>query len=134
MKIKHIYAEIVKPRHKLIARFGHARLVRWRDGKYQLIGGLPEDLAEAREWISLFLHEAVPACAAVVAASRKSAAISRSQVRTTRCNGQPNQMAALSRDAATGPEPTGPAWSRQIQPNPTKKILDSAPAPFRELT
>ena len=117
MKLKNIYAEITKPRHKLIARFGQARLVRWRDGKYELIGGRPEDVAEAREWISLFLHEAVPACAAIVAACRKSAAITRSQVRATRCNGQSNQMAALLRDAATGPEPTR---SSLVQANPTK--------------
>ena len=60
MKIKTIYGQIIKPRQKLIAAFGQARLVRCRDGKYELIGGLPEDLAQAREWISLFLHEAVP--------------------------------------------------------------------------
>jgi hypothetical protein len=87
MKIKTLYGQIIKPRHKLIAAFGHARLVRWRNGKYELIGGLPEDLAQAREWISLFLHEAVPSCAEIVAAFRKSAAISCSQVRTARCSG-----------------------------------------------
>jgi len=87
MKIKNIYGQIVKPRHKLIARFGQAKLVRWRDGRYELIGGLPEDLAEAREWISIFLHEAVPACADIVAAARKSAAINCSQVRAASCGG-----------------------------------------------
>ncbi len=41
-----------------IAQFGQARLVKWPDGRYELRGGTPDDHAEAREWVSLFLHEA----------------------------------------------------------------------------
>src|ERR1017187_4541040 len=45
-------------RHAL-ATFGTARLVKNPDGRHQLIGGTADDHAEAREWCSLFLHEAV---------------------------------------------------------------------------
>ncbi len=41
-----------------IAQFGQARLVKRADGRYELRGGTPDDHAEAREWASLFLHEA----------------------------------------------------------------------------
>lgn len=44
----------------LIARFGQACLVSRADGCVELRGGTRADLAEAREWISLFMHEAVP--------------------------------------------------------------------------
>ena len=45
---------------ELIASFGDARLVRQLDGKMELRGGTPEDRTAAKEWISLFMHEAVP--------------------------------------------------------------------------
>jgi len=44
-----------------IAIFGQAMLVRTRDFKYELRGGSAEDHTEAKEWISLFFHEAVVA-------------------------------------------------------------------------
>jgi len=47
------------PRHRLIARFGAARLVRKPNGRHELIGGTPADCAEAREWCSLFAPEVV---------------------------------------------------------------------------
>lgn len=43
----------------LIASFGQAKIMRRKDGWYELQGGRPEDRFEAREWASLFLHEAV---------------------------------------------------------------------------
>lgn len=43
----------------IIAIFGQAQLIRTRRGQYELIGGGREDQAEAREWISLFMHNAV---------------------------------------------------------------------------
>ncbi len=46
-------------RRKVIARFGMAELVRTPDCGYELHGGSDEDRAEAREWVSLFFHEAV---------------------------------------------------------------------------
>jgi hypothetical protein len=52
-----------------IATFGDARLVKQLNGKIELHGGSPENRTEAKEWVSLFLHEAVissvparPAC------------------------------------------------------------------------
>jgi len=43
----------------LIAMFGNARLVKRPNGKFELLGGNDADRADAREWCSLFLHEAV---------------------------------------------------------------------------
>ena len=47
-----------------LAVFGAARLVKHLDGKIQLLGGTPDDRRAAREWCSMFLHEAAVACAA----------------------------------------------------------------------
>jgi hypothetical protein len=41
-----------------LARFGEARLVKMLTGKIELIGGSAEDRTAAKEWTSLFLHEA----------------------------------------------------------------------------
>lgn len=41
-----------------LAYFGAARLIRKPAGKIELVGGPPDDRAVAREWVSLFLHEA----------------------------------------------------------------------------
>ncbi len=41
-----------------LARFGEARLVKKLTGKVELIGGSADDRTAAREWVSLFLHEA----------------------------------------------------------------------------
>ena len=42
-----------------IATFGRAALIKNRQGRYVLKGGSNADRIEAREWISLFLHEVV---------------------------------------------------------------------------
>ncbi len=44
---------------EVLAHFGQARLVKKLDGKLELVGGTEEDRTAAREWISLFFHEAV---------------------------------------------------------------------------
>ena len=44
---------------QLVATFGTARLVRHLDGRYELLGGTPADLTDAREWCSLFAPEVV---------------------------------------------------------------------------
>ena len=46
------------PKYELIATFGAARLVKAGTGRIKLIGGSPDDRRTAREWCSLFLHEA----------------------------------------------------------------------------
>ena len=47
-----------------LAVFGDARLVKYLDGKIELRGGSLDDRRAAREWCSMFLHEAAVACAA----------------------------------------------------------------------
>jgi hypothetical protein len=44
---------------RIVASFGDAELVKHFSGRYELHGGSPNDHGAAREWISLFLHEAV---------------------------------------------------------------------------
>jgi hypothetical protein len=45
---------------KLIVTFGAAKLVGLPNGSMELRGGRPDDKTAAKEWISLFMHEAVP--------------------------------------------------------------------------
>jgi hypothetical protein len=42
-----------------LAIFGEARLIRQLTGRIELIGGTADDRTAAKEWSSLFLHEAV---------------------------------------------------------------------------
>ena len=44
---------------EIVAYFGAARLLKKLDGTFELVGGSPGDRTEAKEWISLFLHDAV---------------------------------------------------------------------------
>lgn len=44
---------------KLIVRFGQARLIRHRDGTYNLCGGSVSDHTDVKQWISLFEHDIV---------------------------------------------------------------------------
>jgi hypothetical protein len=46
-------------RVKIIREFGKAQLIKTPDGKWELRGGTTSDHTAAKEWISLFLHEAV---------------------------------------------------------------------------
>ncbi|MDB6020704.1 MAG: hypothetical protein JWQ04_561 [Pedosphaera sp.] len=43
----------------VITTFGRARLVRLANGATELRGGQSADQTTAKEWISLFMHEAV---------------------------------------------------------------------------
>ena len=45
-----------------IAGFGDARLERKLNGDYQLLGGTAADQSAAKEWVSLFMHEAAVSC------------------------------------------------------------------------
>lgn len=45
---------------EVVAVFGGSRVVRLRNGRLEIRGGEPADRAEAREWTSLFCHEALP--------------------------------------------------------------------------
>jgi hypothetical protein len=61
MKLKHREETQARGR-EVIARFGQAALIKQTNGTWQLQGGSEEDRLSAREWISLFMHEAVPQC------------------------------------------------------------------------
>jgi hypothetical protein len=62
----------------VIAVFGAAQLVRHSDGRYELRGGSAADHTDAREWISLFLHEAVVSLPAPVAERTRLSGLARS--------------------------------------------------------
>lgn len=59
MKLRHLVGAARIDEARVIAKFGGALLTRDREGKWQLQGGSRDDRQNAREWISLFLHEAV---------------------------------------------------------------------------
>ena len=49
-----------EPRYwNIVARFGRARLLSRADGRVELRGGSTSDHTEAKEWVSLFMHDAV---------------------------------------------------------------------------
>ena len=52
------FAWFARDEGETIAVFGAARLVKHPDGKPELRGDWPADRALARDWCSLFLHEA----------------------------------------------------------------------------
>ncbi len=43
-----------------LAVFGGSRVVRLRSGRLEIRGGNPGDRAAAKEWSSIFCHEALP--------------------------------------------------------------------------
>ena len=59
MRLRHLFPE----RHEgeVIACFGDARLIKTLAGNWELKGGSQDDHREAKEWISLFIHEVVVA-------------------------------------------------------------------------
>jgi hypothetical protein len=57
MKLK--FFPLFRDEGELVASWGEARLIKYLDGKLVLKGGSREDRIAAREWISLFWHEAV---------------------------------------------------------------------------
>ena len=57
MKLAPLFQLHRQPR--LIGQFGRARLIRFRNGRHELIGGSAADRTAAREWISHFAHEIV---------------------------------------------------------------------------
>ena len=59
MNMRNLIPEFVRNDGEVIATFGHARLIKRLAGDYELVGGSKEDRAQALEWISMFMHEAV---------------------------------------------------------------------------
>ncbi|HZR16598.1 MAG TPA: hypothetical protein VFE51_04665 [Verrucomicrobiae bacterium] len=58
MNIKHVFPGVLHE-GEVVAYFGQARLVKRLDCTFELRGGSHEDHSAAKEWISLFMHEAV---------------------------------------------------------------------------
>jgi len=49
-----------EPRYwNVVARFGRAKLLSRADGHLELRGGSSSDHTDAKEWVSLFMHDAV---------------------------------------------------------------------------
>jgi hypothetical protein len=59
MKLRHLVEGPLQTDRRIIAHFGRGALIRQRNGACQLAGGTPDDYTEAKEWISLFMHDAV---------------------------------------------------------------------------
>ena len=53
------FAETAADTGAIVATFGAAALIKKPEGGYALAGGSFDDHIEAKEWISLFMHEAV---------------------------------------------------------------------------
>ena len=49
----------LKDEGEVIASWGEAKLIKRLDGKLELKGGSKEEHGEAKEWLSLFWHEAL---------------------------------------------------------------------------
>jgi hypothetical protein len=48
-----------KDEGEVVAAWGQARLIKYLNGRVELRGGTNDERADAREWVSLFWHEAV---------------------------------------------------------------------------
>jgi hypothetical protein len=59
MKRKSEYYSPFRDEGEVTASWGEARLIKYLDGKLVLKGGSKEDRIAAREWISMFLNDAV---------------------------------------------------------------------------
>jgi hypothetical protein len=57
MKLK--FFPLFRDEGEVVASWGDAQLIKYLDGRTELRGGSDQDRAEAREWMSLFWHEAV---------------------------------------------------------------------------
>jgi hypothetical protein len=59
IKRKSEYYPPFRDEGEVMASWGEARLIKYLDGKLVLKGGSKEDRIAAREWISMFLDDAV---------------------------------------------------------------------------
>ena len=58
-RMKPKFFPLFKDEGELVASWGEARLIKYLNGKVELKGGSKENRIEAREWISMFLNDAV---------------------------------------------------------------------------
>jgi hypothetical protein len=61
----------------VIATFGDAQLVRHINGRYELCSGSASDHTDAKQWISLFLHEAAVSYPSPIARRSRSSGLAR---------------------------------------------------------
>ena len=54
-----LFYPLFKDEGEVIASWGEAQLIKYLDGRLELKGGSKENRIEAREWISMFLNDAV---------------------------------------------------------------------------
>jgi hypothetical protein len=59
MKRKSEYYPPFRDEGEVMASWGEAQLIKYLDGRLVLKGGSKEDRITAREWISMFLNDAV---------------------------------------------------------------------------
>ena len=52
-----LFYQLFKDEGEVTASWGEARLIKYLDGRLELKGGSKDDRIEAREWISMFLHD-----------------------------------------------------------------------------
>jgi hypothetical protein len=57
--IKRQSSAVLKPQPRIVAAFGRSLLVRVAPYSYRLHSASAGDLTSAKEWVSLFMHEAV---------------------------------------------------------------------------
>ena len=58
MKLKSLFQRVRNNEGKVIVSFGEADLLRRGDGRFELRGGSRSERQAAREWVSIFKHEA----------------------------------------------------------------------------
>jgi hypothetical protein len=58
-RMKNRIMQWLGPAERVIVRFGEARLVDKENGMVELRGGTASDRTAAKEWVSLFMQEAV---------------------------------------------------------------------------
>ncbi|MEY4385055.1 MAG: hypothetical protein RLY20_338 [Verrucomicrobiota bacterium] len=58
MKLKSLFPWLRRHENKVLVSFGAAHLLQKREGGFELRGGTRAERQAAREWASLFKHEA----------------------------------------------------------------------------
>jgi hypothetical protein len=58
MKTRNFF-QLFRDEGEVVAAWGDAKLLKYLDGKVELRGGSQKNRGEAKEWMSLFWHEAV---------------------------------------------------------------------------
>ena len=72
---------LLKSEGNKVASFGTSNLIHHRNGQWELRGGQPEDQAAAREWCSLFQHDATFSSKAIAQAEQPAPAPNQFQKR-----------------------------------------------------